>query len=103
MLARMSAYLVAQYRVTNPEAFQEYPPAVIPTILAHGGEVLAADFEAEVVEGQPQPVTVVLRFESKEAARRWYQSPEYQAIKHHRLDNSADGAVVFADEFVMPQ
>ena len=98
----MSAYVVAHYRVTNPDAFQQYPPAVIPTILAHGGEVLAADFGAEVLEGQPQPVTVVLRFASKDAARAWFQSAEYQAIKHHRLDNSADGTVVVADEFTMP-
>ena len=98
----MSAYVVAQYRVTNPEAFQQYPPAVIPTILAHGGEVLAADFTAQVIEGQPQPVTVVLRFPTKEAAQTWYQSAEYQAIKHLRLDNSEAGTVVIAEEFVMP-
>ena len=99
----MSGYVIANYRVTNPEAFQQYPPAVIPTIAAHGGEVLAADFAAEVVEGRPQPVAVVLRFPSKEAARRWYESAEYQAIKHLRTDNSADAFVVFADEFTPPQ
>jgi uncharacterized protein (DUF1330 family) len=98
----MSAYVVAQYRVTKPEPFQQYAPTVIPTIAAHGGEVLAADFEAQVIEGQPQPVTVVLRFASKEAARAWYESAEYQAIKHLRLDNTAAATVVIADEFVLP-
>ena len=65
--------------------------------------MLAADFAAAVVEGRPQPVAVVLRFPSKEAARRWYESAEYQAIKHLRTDNSADAFVVFADEFTPPQ
>jgi uncharacterized protein (DUF1330 family) len=98
----MSGYVVASYRVTNPEAFQQYPPAVIPTILGHGGEILVADFESEVVEGQPPHVTVVVRFDSKKAARAWYESADYQAIKHLRLDNSADGRLVIANEFSMP-
>ena len=98
----MSAYYVASYRVTNPEAFQQYAPAVTPTILAHGGEVLVADSHSEPVEGQPPPVTVVIRFPSKEALRAWYESAEYRAIKHHRLDNTADGSVVFAEALVVP-
>ena len=75
---------------------------MIPIIVAHGGEVLVADLESEAVEGEPPHVTVVLRFPNKDAARGWYASPEYQAIKHLRLDNSADGRIVFADEFVLP-
>jgi uncharacterized protein (DUF1330 family) len=98
----MSAYYVASYRVTDPEAFRQYAPAVTPTILAHGGEVLVADSQSEAVEGEPPPVTVVIRFPSKEALRAWYGSAEYGAIKHHRLNNTADGAVVFAEEFVVP-
>jgi uncharacterized protein (DUF1330 family) len=65
----MSAYLVATLRVTNPDGFQAYPPAVIPLIEAHGGEVLAADFAAEALERDPPPVAVVIRFPSKEALR----------------------------------
>jgi uncharacterized protein (DUF1330 family) len=98
----MSGYVVASYRVTDPDAFQRYPPAVIPTIVGHGGELLVADFASEVVEGQPPHVTVVIRFPSKAAARAWYESPEYQAIKHLRLDHSTDGRLVFADAFGPP-
>lgn len=95
----MAAYLVANYRITKPDAYGAYPPAVVPTLAAHGAEVLAADYESEVVEGEPSSVTIVLRFPSKEAARAWYHSPEYQKIVHLRTDNS-DGFVVFADGFV---
>ncbi len=39
----MAAYIVANYRVTNSESFKAYPPAVLPTLSAHGAEVLVAD------------------------------------------------------------
>jgi uncharacterized protein (DUF1330 family) len=97
----MAAFLVANYRITNAESYGAYPPAVLPTLASHGVEVLVADYESEVVEGQPSSVTIVLKFASKEAARAWYDSPEYQEIVHLRTDNS-EGSVVFADGFVMP-
>jgi uncharacterized protein (DUF1330 family) len=36
----------------------------------------------------------VLRFATKAAATAWYQSPEYQAIKHLRTDNTEGIAVI---------
>ncbi|MDA1258152.1 MAG: DUF1330 domain-containing protein [Chloroflexi bacterium] len=97
----MAAYLVANYNVTNPEAFEAYPPAASPTVIAHGGELLAADAESEAIEGQPRKVTVILRFPSKEAAHAWHSSDEYVKIMHLRTDNT-EGVVILADEFVMP-
>jgi len=97
----MAGYLIGNYRITNPEAYRAYPPAVMPTLRAHSGEVLVADYESDPVEGEPASVTVVVRFPSKEAARAWYDSSEYQAIVSLRTDNS-EGILVFADEFVMP-
>ena len=35
----MAGYLIANYRIENPEAYQAYIAAVGPTIAAHGGEV----------------------------------------------------------------
>ena len=92
----MAAYLIANYTVTNPEAFEPYPRAAAPTILDHGGEFLVADLATEAVEGSPHRVTVVARFESKEAARAWYDSEEYQKVVHLRTDNS-EGVVFFCD------
>lgn len=97
----MAGYLIANYRIENPEAYQAYIAAVGPTIAAHGGEILVAGPGSEAVEGDPQPVTVVLKFPSKAAVRAWYDSPEYQKIINLRTDNT-EGSVVFADEFVMP-
>lgn len=97
----MSAYLVYSYTVTNPEEYQAYPPAAMPTLAGHDVEVLVADYESEAKEGSPAPVTVILRFESKAAALAWYESSDYQAIMYHRTDNT-DGSVVLCEGFVMP-
>jgi len=97
----MAGYLIANYRITDAAAYEAYPPAVIPTLMAHGAEVLVADYESEAVEGKPASVTIVLKFPSKEAVRAWYDSPEYQQIVGLRTENS-EGFVVFADGFVMP-
>ncbi|MCH8140302.1 MAG: DUF1330 domain-containing protein [Gammaproteobacteria bacterium] len=97
----MAGYLIANYNITNPEGYQAYIAAVGPTIVAHRGEILVAGPGSEAVEGAPGSVTVVLKFPSKDALRAWYDSPEYQEIIHLRTDNT-EGALVFADEFVMP-
>ena len=97
----MASYLVANYKITNPEDFAKYGAAVVPSILAHGGKILAAGPGSVTVEGNPDPVTVILEFPTREALQGWYDSPEYQEIIHLRTDNS-EGFVVFVDEFVMP-
>ena len=97
----MSAYLVLNYTITNPDGYQAYPPAAMPTLASSGAEVLVADYGSDSQEGSPGHVTVVLRFKSKDAARAWYESQAYQAIRHHRTAN-ADGIAVLCDGFVMP-
>ena len=90
----MAAYMVFNYRITDQDAYQPYLGKVVDTLKAHGAEILVADFESEVIEGDPGHVTVVLRFESKDAARGWFESPEYKAIVGLRTDNSTGIAVL---------
>jgi uncharacterized protein (DUF1330 family) len=97
----MAAYLIANYRITNQESYAAYPPAVVPTLVSHGAEILVADYASEAIEGEPASVTVVVKFASKDAARTWYDSPEYQEILHLRTDNS-EGVLMFTDGFSMP-
>ena len=82
----MAAYFVAQYVVKDPKLYREYQAAAAKTIAASGGEVVAFDVAAETMEGAPPgPQTVIVKFESREAAKAWYQSPEYQAALPKRL------------------
>lgn len=99
----MSAYLVANYTIFDMDSWQtNYAAAVIPTILSHGGEILVAEPETEAAEGSPLSYTVVLSFPSMEAAKGWWNSDEYQSIKHFRHESSKDGYVAFCNGFVMP-
>lgn len=94
----MSAYMVFSYKIDDADAYQAYPPAAMPSIGASGAEVLVADYASEAVEGEPGHVTIVLRFPSKEAARAWYDSPEYAEAKPLRLAHTT-GVCVLADGF----
>jgi len=95
----MAGYLIANYRATNPAGYEDYAPAVMPTL--KGVVVLVADYESEPIEDEPFNVTVVSKIHLKDADRTRYNSPEYQKIMHLRTDNT-EGFSVFADEFVTP-
>jgi uncharacterized protein (DUF1330 family) len=84
----MSAYMVFNYAITNPEGYQGYASVAGPTLATYGAEVVFADVQSEPLEGAPGKITVVLRFESKEAARAWYDSPEYQVALPIRTANT---------------
>ncbi|HEX3923228.1 MAG TPA: DUF1330 domain-containing protein [Streptosporangiaceae bacterium] len=92
----MAGYFVANYTITNQAEYQQYLAAVGPALQAHGAETVVVDRDCELLEGSPGQVTVVLRFASKAAARDWYESPEYQAIRHLRTDNT-EGIGVIAE------
>ena len=92
----MSAYVVASYRVTDPESFGPYPEAATKTLAAAGAEIIAVDLDSEAMEGAANPVTVILKFPSKEAMKAWYNSPEYQAVIGLRTENS-EGTMVLVN------
>ena len=93
----MAAYLVGNLKVTNPEGFTEYRELVAKTITDHGGEYVVADANSVPVEGDPEHLSVVLKFDSMEALQGWYDSPEYQEILALRTDNS-EGIITFAQD-----
>ena len=91
----MAAYFIAQYVVKNPDQYREYQAGAGPTIQASGAELVAFDVAAETVEGTPPgPQTVVIKFESTEAAKAWYNSAEYQAVVGKRLEATEGFAVI---------
>lgn len=98
----MSAYVIAQYDITNPEGYGAYAAAAGPSVFQFGGEVLVADRESTPLEGARPDNVLVLRFPSAEAAQKWYDSPEYQAAVPHRVDNTTNGTLVIAAEFILP-
>ena len=99
---QMSAYVVALGKVHDQVRFEKYLEAVGPTVEACGGELLGLEDSAEVLEGTaPYPRVVLLKFPSKDDARRWKSSPEYVAIVEHRLASS-EHVLYLVDEFAPP-
>lgn len=95
----MSAYLVAHIDITNPEGFKAYQAAVPAIIEKFGGRYLVRGGEVDVREGDWSiSRLVILEFDSKDQVKRFYDSPEYQAVLPLRLAN-ATGDVVIVDGF----
>ncbi len=90
----MAGYFVANYTITNQAEYKQYLAAVGPLLRAHSAETVVVDRDCEPLEGSAGQVTVVLRFATKAAARAWYESPEYQAIRNLRTDNTVGVGVI---------
>ena len=91
----MAAYFIAQYVVNDRKRYAEYQAAAGKTIAASGGEVVSFDIAAETIEGAPPgPQTVIVKFESSEAAKAWYHSPAYQAALPKRLESTEGFAIL---------
>ena len=91
----MAVYFIAQYRVEDLALYREYQKGSAPTIAKYGGELVAFDVASEPIEGDPPgPQTVILKFEDAAAARKWYDSPEYQAEVGKRLKATQGFAVL---------
>ena len=98
----MAVYVVANYRITDPEGMEKYRQQVIPQLLNAGAEFLVVTDGVAAAEGEPAPSLVVFRFETQDALDTWYNSDEYQAIKPLRLDATTDSWIAVSEEFVMP-
>ena len=79
------AYWIAHVTVTDPEPYALYAAGATAAFAAHGARVLARGGTVVGLEGEAAPRNVVIEFDSLEAARACYASPEYQAAREHRL------------------
>ncbi len=89
----MSAYLVGQLRINDPEEYKNYLAGFMPSFERHGGEMLATSKnQTLVLEGQwAYPSTVIMRFPDVEAAQAWHDDPEYRElckIRHKTADTN---------------
>lgn len=97
-LPRMAAYLVVDIaRVLDEHAYGRYKDQVSSGLLAAGGRYLARGGPIDVLEGDWRPNRLVLvRFDSAVAARRWWSSEEYAALKQLR-QAATDTRMVLVD------
>ncbi len=82
----MAAYVIFDVKVQDAAGYEEYRQAGSPSVSRHGGKYLVRGGRVEVLEGDWEPSRViVIEFESFDQAKRWYNSPEYQAALPGRL------------------
>lgn len=100
-------YFVATVSVTDWDTYNaDYSSVAVPGILAAGGEILVATPEVTVAEGTyPHNWTVIVRFESQDAAMGFYGSEEYQAVIpiRHASSNTETSVLMLAPAFVPPE
>ncbi|MGZ5036841.1 MAG: DUF1330 domain-containing protein [Usitatibacter sp.] len=85
----MPAYVLAEIEVTNPEGYKGYTAVVGESIRQYGGRFLVRGGAAHALEGEwPSRRRVILEFPSADAARKWWDSPEYEKPKALRRANS---------------
>lgn len=81
----MAALLIVEIDVNDTEVYAAYRQAVSSNLAAAGGTYLVRGGEVEVLEGDWRPSRmVVVRFDSAEEGRRWWNSPGYAELKAMR-------------------
>jgi len=82
----MPAYIIAMVNVTDPSKYPEYAKGAGPANAKYGGKFLVRGGKKTTREGDvPFERIVVTEFPDVEAAKKFYNSPEYQAARKHRL------------------
>ena len=78
----MPAFLIVNYNVENPELYGEYSAAAGPVMkIGEACQLIAFDPATERLEGETAGhQTIVLSFDSKEEAKKVYESGDYQAL-----------------------
>jgi uncharacterized protein (DUF1330 family) len=79
------AYVIAEVEVTDPATLQKYGDKAPQIVASFNGHYVVRGGDVQSLEGEPpKGYVVVIGFESVEKARKWYDSPEYAAIRPFR-------------------
>lgn len=92
----MAAYLIVDVtQIRDEETYAAYRSRVATGIGQAGGRYLARGGAIDVLEGSWQPGRIVLvRFDSREAARGWWASVEYADLKRMRQASTSANMIV---------
>jgi uncharacterized protein (DUF1330 family) len=88
------AYILITEDVKDPAGMAEYGKLARQAMA--GATLLSFDTKAEVIEGTWHGTqTVLLEFDSEDAARKWYHSDEYQAaLKLRQAAAGCNGVIL---------
>lgn len=85
---------MASIAIEDRELYSKYEAGFGEIFAKYRGEIVAVSDEPRVVEGEwPYTRAVLIRFPDDDEARRWYESPEYQALAEHRW-SASQGSII---------
>jgi len=92
----MTAYAMARVHSVEPgpDIF-DYLETIDATMDPFGGRFVFHGGAMDVVEGTWPDDLILIEFPDLDAVRAWWDSPEYQAIKHLRTDHMVADIVLF--------
>jgi uncharacterized protein (DUF1330 family) len=83
----MTAYVIVETDITDPEQFKRYMAVSPAAVAAGGGRFLVRGGDLAVLEGDWRPPRLVLlEFEDLDAVQRWYDSDAYREARKLRAD-----------------
>ena len=78
----MSAYVITDVEITDPDLFGEFFQRVTSTVESHGGRFVARGGDIEVILGEWTPKRLaILEFDSVQQVHTWLNSPEFIALR----------------------
>lgn len=80
----MSAYIIANVTVTDPQQYEEYRRFSSQAMTESGARVLVRGGETQALEGEAPSRTVILEFPDMQAARDFYASETYLKARKAR-------------------
>ena len=93
----MTAYLIANVDVHDPDAYQDYRSRTGAIVERHGGRFIVRGGDVHHLEGEPWTKRlVIIQFPDLASAQGFYDSPEYQEIIPLRTRVS-DGALLIVE------
>lgn len=86
----MSAFIVVDTKIENPQAYEQYKSRVKPIAEKFGGRYRARGGEMDVRETDLWTPTrlVIIEFPDMESARSFIDSDEYAPVKSVRRENA---------------
>lgn len=91
----MSSYFIAYIEINDSEKYESYLEGFDDVFEKYNGTVIVVDDSPTVLEGKwPYTRAVLIRFQSEDELRRWYESQEYQSLARHRWQASGADIIV---------
>jgi len=82
----VEVFFIANLNILDKETYRIYEKGFFPILKKHGGEFVTYDDSIEHLEGDTplKGRIVIFKFPSEEAAKGWYNDPEYQKLSEYR-------------------